>query len=66
VHVVDVDVVGAEPAQAGLAAGDDVLPGQAASFGPSPIDIRTLVDSSTESRRPVITSPVISSASPPE
>ncbi len=29
VHVVDVDVVGAEPAQAGLAAGDDVLPGQA-------------------------------------
>src|SRR5215469_12743579 len=37
-----------------------------ASFGPSPMGIRTLVDSRSESRRPLITSPVISSASPPE
>ncbi len=37
-----------------------------ASLGPGPIVIRTLVDSSSESLRPVITSPVISSANPPE
>ena len=37
-----------------------------ASLGPSPIVIRTLVDSSSESLRPLITSPVISSANPPE
>ena len=37
-----------------------------ASLGPSPIGNRTFVDSSSESLRPAITSPVISSASPPE
>ena len=66
VHLVQVDVVRAETAQAGLAAGDDVLPREAASFGPSPMGMRTLVATSTSSRRPRSTSPTISSAWPPE
>jgi hypothetical protein len=37
-----------------------------ASFGPLPMDIRTLLEISSESRRPLITSPVISSERPPE
>src|ERR1700733_9449525 len=37
-----------------------------ASLGPPPMAIRTLVATSTSSRRPARTSPAISSASPPE
>jgi len=59
VHLVQVDAVGAEATQAGLAAGDDVVAGK-------PGIVWTLVASSTSSRRPLRTSPTISSARPPE
>ena len=66
VHLVEVDVIGTQPAQAGLAAGDEVVAGEPGVVRPAPIGIRTLVATSTWSRAAFRASPRISSASPSE
>jgi len=45
VDLVEVDVVGAQPAQRGVDAGQDVLAGQAQVVAASPIGLNTLVAS---------------------
>jgi hypothetical protein len=65
--LVEVDPVGAEPTQAVLDLAHDPASRVVNSFGSSPIDPRTLVASTTLSRRPPARAlPTISSDSPPE